>query len=150
MNTINIQDTALTVRVTKHDSSTTGIRYKLVVTLPKRLPQRRRPSMMMALYGPKPKRPTKPKPDPIGPWVLDIGNALYRQLGFEYCQNPSVGFGRGVTEFTYYFNCTDTARRLGLPMEEFQYSIAKRHEDLMVSEGWCPNFQAPYLYRRVE
>jgi hypothetical protein len=143
MHPIKIGDFELQCKVLEHDTSVTGIRYKLVVTLPVRLPKRRKPDIMRQLYG-KPK-PSKPRKDPIGPWVLDIGNALYRQLNFKYGTNPDVDFGKGYTTFTYFFNCVDTACALGMHMEAWKYNSEKLHQDRMVSEAWCPAFQYPYL-----
>lgn len=135
-----------TVDLSTHDTSPTGLRYKLIVTLPKRLRSRRKHTthaLMMRLYGPKPKAPTKPKPDPIGPYVLDIGNALYRTFNFRYGSNPNVTFGRGVTHFTYYFNDCAAARDLGFVEPHFEY--IRRNEESMEAAG-CPNALPPYRY----
>lgn len=145
MKQFTVNELNLNAKVELHDSSVTGIRYKLVVTLPKRLPSGKPRLYRGPITMNMPPRP-KPKKNVIGPWVVDIGNALSRSFGFAYTYNPHVTFGKGVTYFTYFFNCVDTAQSMGLKFRPIEYQIAKRHQTQMVSEGHYAAFQSPYLY----
>lgn len=110
--------------VTTHDTSLTGIRYKLIVKLGK-------------------------KPKNMGAEVLDTSNNLYRGISFQYASNPEVQGAGKNTVLVYYFNDTEYANKLsewltGSPIdsEAMQKSI-KAHEIKMNSEGY-PAFIRPY------
>ena len=132
MHKLTVNGIELTAVVQDHDQSVTGIHYKLVVTLPKRLPKRRQCRGPITLNTTCP----KPKPDPIAPWVLDLGNALYRDLGFKYTLNPWVDRGKGYTMFTYHFNDIDQAVALGYQISDALYSVYKRNQERNQAEGY--------------
>lgn len=112
------------LQVTTHDTSLTGIRYKLIVKLGK-------------------------KPKNMGNEVLDTSNNLYRGISFQYAMNPEVQ-GRGKdTVLVYYFNDVDYANKLSefltgqfLESESMQKYL-KDHQTKMNKEGY-PAFIRPY------
>lgn len=145
---IQVNGLECTVTVREHDTSPTGLQYKVVVSVPKRLlaPRRRTPRVF-TLNMPKPK-PSKPKHD-LGAWANDVGNALGRQLNFKYGWSPSIDKGyKGTTEFTFFFSDAEHAKALGLDFgSDAVYRAVLRHELQAVSAGY-PAFDRQY--RRVE
>lgn len=113
------------ISVQMHDTSITGIRYKLIVKLGK-------------------------TPKNKGMEVLDTGNNLYRAIGFQYTYNPEYQ-GRGKsTVLVYYFNDSGYANRLAkwltgveLDSESMQKQLIER-EKRMKNEGY-PAFDNQYL-----
>lgn len=110
--------------VTHHDTSLTGLRYKLIVKLGK-------------------------TPKYKGQTVLDIGNNLYKAIGFTYTYNPEYQ-GRGKsTILVYYFNDVEYANKLNqwltdefLESESLQKNY-KAHELDFHKKGY-PAFIRPY------
>lgn len=135
---INIQGLECECVVSIHDTSVTGIRYKLTVTFPKRIGAVRRYRGPITMHMPK----AKPRRDVLGPLVLDTGNALYRQLQFRYGIYPQVSYGKGVTYLEYFFNDCLEAKRLGYVEENGIQHILK-HETAFAAQGYT-NFVAPY------
>jgi hypothetical protein len=109
------------IRVVIHDTSPTGIRYKLRVALGARI-----------------------KTKDLGHTVLDTSNALYR-AGFKYAINPSVEIEGKQTIFYYFFNDVEHAAELGLDESEGVRKFALKWQEQAHREGY-PAFQAPYLY----
>lgn len=134
-----IQDTECKAEVRLHDTSVTGLRYKMIVTVPKRLlPNRRRYPYTTQF---------KSKHD-LGAWALDAGNTLYHALGFKYGWNPSIDRGdKNTTTITFFFNDLVEAERLGFTEDSKLREVYLRHEEKMSAEGY-PAFVAPY--RRKE
>lgn len=141
--TINGLECTATVRV--HDTSVSGLQYKLVVTFAVNMLPRRR-SMMHQIYC-KPKPARKPKYD-LGTWANDVGNALGRELGFKYGWYPSIdkGRARNTTEFSFFFS--DTAHAVELGFVESECLIRARLR--MEADGAASGLTAfESRYRRV-
>lgn len=119
----------MNISILQHDTSMTGIRYKLVVTLPKRL-----------------------KKKELGGQVLDLGNSLYRTYQFSYTYNPTVDFKKGITTFTYFFNDVNMVNFLNQfeDIKDFTGESENsrkhylKHQEKMQLEGY-PAFSMPYL-----
>lgn len=112
-----------TATVRTHDTSVSGLQYKLVVTFPVNMLPRRR-SVMHQIYCSPPKRKSKPKYD-LGTWANDVGNALGRELGFKYGWYPSIDKGHGrTTTFSFFFS--DTAHAVELGFVESEHMIRAR------------------------
>lgn len=116
------------ISVVTHDTSTTGIRYKLKLTLGKRIPKAK-----------------------LGGEVLDTSNNLYRAIGFRYAINPNVEIENKCTVFYYFFNDVELAQKLsiwltGEPIEsDGMYKALIKQRDDFHAKGY-PAYTAPYYY----
>lgn len=116
------------ISIRMHDTSTTGIRYKLRIDLGKKIPKAK-----------------------LGHTVLDVGNNLYRATGFRYASNPNVETEGKSTVFYYFFNDVELAQKFaihfnGQPIEsEGMYKALLKQRDTFHKEGY-PAYTAPYYY----
>jgi hypothetical protein len=116
------------INVVMHDTSTTGIRYKLRIDLGKKIPKAK-----------------------LGSTVLDVSNNLYRATRFRYAINPEVKNEGKHTVFYYFFNDVELAQKLsiffnGQPIEsESMYKALIKQRDDFHKQGY-PAYTAPYYY----
>lgn len=116
------------LKVCIHDTSTTGIRYKLRVELDKRI--------------------SKSK---LGMEVLDTSNNLYRAIQFRYAIHPNVETENKKTIFYYFFNDVELAQKLSIWLtgkgieSEGMYKSLMKQRDEFNKKGY-PSYNAPYYY----